>query len=79
MSFFGGGGGKKAPEGAGAKALEVAKESESKSSSSSKSVHGFDPSALERAAKAAKDLDKSKNSKEALRLDMVITEKLKEL
>ena len=69
MSFFGGGGGgKKAPEGAGAKALEVAKESESKSSSSSKSVHGFDPSALERAAKAAKDLDKSKNSKEALRV-----------
>ena len=67
MSFFGGGG-KKAPEGAGAKALEVAKESESKSSSSSKSVHGFDPSALERAAKAAKDLDKSKNSKEALRV-----------
>ena len=32
------------------------------------SVHGFDPSALERAAKAAKDLDKSKNSKEALRV-----------
>ena len=53
MSFFGGG--KKAPEGAGAKALEVAKEADSKSSSSAKSVHGFDPSALERAAKAAKD------------------------
>lgn len=66
MSFFGGG--KKAPEGAGAKALEVAKEADSKSSSSAKSVHGFDPSALERAAKAAKDLDASRNSKEALRV-----------
>ena len=68
MSFFGGGGGgKKAPEGAGAKALEVAKESESKSSSSSKSVHGFDPSALERAAKAAQCWDKATKSKEAWR------------
>ena len=33
-----------------------------------KSIHGFDPSALERAAKAAKDLDGSKNSREALRV-----------
>jgi ATPase family AAA domain-containing protein 3A/B len=32
------------------------------------SVHGFDPSALERAAKAAKELDKSKNAKDALQL-----------
>jgi ATPase family AAA domain-containing protein 3A/B len=32
------------------------------------SVHGFDPSALERAAKAAKDLDKSRNAKDALAL-----------
>ena len=31
------------------------------------SVHGFDPTALERAAKAAKDLDRSRNAKEALR------------
>ena len=66
MSFFGGG--KKANEGAGAKALEIAKEADSKSSSSSRSVHGFDPAALERAAKAAKDLDASRNSKEALRV-----------
>ena len=34
----------------------------------SKSVHGFDPGALERAAKAAKDLDGSKNAREALKL-----------
>ena len=34
----------------------------------SKSVHGFDPAALERAAKAAKDLDNSKNAKEALKM-----------
>jgi ATPase family AAA domain-containing protein 3A/B len=32
------------------------------------SIHGFDPSSLERAAKAAKELDKSKNAKEALRV-----------
>ena len=31
-------------------------------------MHGFDPSALERAAKAAKELDSSRNAKEALRL-----------
>jgi ATPase family AAA domain-containing protein 3A/B len=39
-----------------------------KDSGSSKSVHGFDPNALERAARAAKDLDTSKNAREALRL-----------
>lgn len=33
-----------------------------------KSIHGFDPSALERAAKAAKDLDNSRNAKDALRV-----------
>lgn len=38
------------------------------SNSGGGSVHGFDPTALERAAKAAKDLDKSKNAKEALSL-----------
>ena len=38
------------------------------SGGSAKSIHGFDPNALERAAKAAKDLDSSKNAKEALRL-----------
>ena len=31
-------------------------------------VHGFDPTSLERAAKAAKELDKSKNSSGALKL-----------
>lgn len=31
-------------------------------------MHGFDPLSLERAAKAAKDLDNSKNAKEALKL-----------
>lgn len=38
------------------------------SGGSAKSIHGFDPNALERAAKAAKDLDSSKNAREALRL-----------
>lgn len=33
-----------------------------------KSVHGFDPVAFERAAKAAKELDNSKNAKDAVRL-----------
>ena len=32
------------------------------------SVHGFDPTALERAAKAARELDKARNSKEALQV-----------
>eukprot|EP01041_Mallomonas_annulata_P000969 gene969-1878_t len=40
----------------------------SSSSSKNSSVHGFDPSSLERAAKAAKDLDKSKNAKDAVML-----------
>lgn len=40
----------------------------SNSGGSAKSVHGFDPNALERAAKAAKDLDSSKNAREALRV-----------
>ena len=39
-----------------------------KKSSSSASIHGFDPTALERAAKAAKELDNSRNSKDALRV-----------
>jgi ATPase family AAA domain-containing protein 3A/B len=33
-----------------------------------KSIHGFDPNSLERAARAAKELDSSKNAKEAIRL-----------
>jgi len=32
------------------------------------SIHGFDPTALERAAKAAKELDRSTNSKQALQV-----------
>jgi ATPase family AAA domain-containing protein 3A/B len=36
--------------------------------SGARSVHGFDPSALERAAKAAKELDSSKSSRDALNL-----------
>lgn len=38
----------------------------SKGSFSGSSVHGFDPESLERAAKAAKELDRSKNAKGAL-------------
>eukprot|EP00604_Paraphysomonas_vestita_P004175 CAMPEP_0174821998 /NCGR_PEP_ID=MMETSP1107-20130205/12261_1 /TAXON_ID=36770 /ORGANISM="Paraphysomonas vestita, Strain GFlagA" /LENGTH=571 /DNA_ID=CAMNT_0016039805 /DNA_START=33 /DNA_END=1745 /DNA_ORIENTATION=- len=54
-------------------ATVLGKEPERRSSSSSslpptKSTHGFDPSGLERAAKAAKELDQSKNAKEALNL-----------
>lgn len=69
--------GKSKPNTPGELALELSKEPDSPKSSTPKeggggggagSVHGFDPSALERAAKAAKDLDKSKNSKEALQL-----------
>lgn len=77
--MFSGWGGKKEPETPGEKALTMSKSApeESKSSSSSRdkdkgsaspSIHGFDPSALERAAKAAKELDVSKNAKESLRL-----------
>ena len=66
MSLFGG---SKKADTAGSKALEMSKQADSgKDSGSTKSVHGFDPEALERAAKAAKDLDKSKNAKESLRL-----------
>ena len=38
------------------------------SGSSAASVHGFDPAALERAAKAARELDGSRNAKDALKL-----------
>jgi len=44
------------------------KEEKSNGGGGGASIHGFDPSALERAAKAAKDLDKSKNAKDALRV-----------
>ena len=39
-----------------------------KGNDSGKSVHGFDPVSLERAAKAAKELDNSRNAKEALKM-----------
>lgn len=64
---FGGGESKK-PETPGELALQLSKEEEPASKNETKSIHGFDPSALERAAKAAKELDKSKNSKDALQL-----------
>jgi ATPase family AAA domain-containing protein 3A/B len=66
--MFGGGGfggGKKDDSGPGAKALSSAADN---SKDAAKSVHGFDPAALERAAKAAKDLDGSRNAKESLKL-----------
>lgn len=66
------GGGSKSPEDVSKSIAATAKEESdvapTKSSSAGSSIHGFDPKALERAAKAAKDLDSSKNSKEALRL-----------
>ena len=68
--MFSGWGGNKEPDTAGKKAMDIAKQppADSKTSGGAASVHGFDPSALERAAKAAKDLDSSRNSKEALRV-----------
>ncbi len=49
--------------------MERVENKEKKSSTESAgSIHGFDSSALERAAKAAKDLEKSKNAKEILKL-----------
>lgn len=73
--LFGGGGGSK-DDSPGQKALSVAtkppveKEAEKGGSGGSKgsSIHGFDPSALERAAKAAKELDGSRNARDALRV-----------
>lgn len=72
--MFKGWGGKKEDESPGQKALSLAqspppsKPDDPKKSSSSTSIHGFDPSALERAAKAAKELDNSRNSRDALNL-----------
>lgn len=63
-------GGKK-EETAGEKALSLSAPpppEKPKGGGDTKSVHGFDPTALERAAKAAKDLDASKSSKDALKL-----------
>ena len=39
-----------------------------KDSSGGKSLHGFDPTSFERAAKAAKELDKSKNASRAVEI-----------
>jgi ATPase family AAA domain-containing protein 3A/B len=69
---FGGGGGDdedKPKKGLSSKIPPPPQEKPSKSSNASNaSAHGFDPSALERGAKAAKDLDKSKNAKAALQV-----------
>ena len=48
--------------------ISLPKEIPGGNSNTVKSIHGFDPTALERAAKAAKDLDGSRNSREALRV-----------
>jgi len=72
-----GGGGKKKDDTPGNLAMELSKpppDDKGKGggsggkggANSGSSVHGFDPSALERAAKAAKELDSSRNSKDAL-------------
>lgn len=73
--------GKSKPDSPGELAMSLTKEAlaednKSKGNSNSggggggggSSVHGFDPSALERAAKAAKELDKSANAKQSLAL-----------
>lgn len=60
----------------GGKALSIAstpppssgKDDDNKKGSKGASIHGFDPSALERAAKAAKELDGSRNARDALRV-----------
>lgn len=63
-----GGSGKKAEDTVSELSKEAAKDSSKSGGKDGKSIHGFDPGALERAAKAAKELDASKNAKEALRL-----------
>lgn len=69
-----GGGGKKKDDTPGNLAMELSKQSASSDDkgkgkgTGGSSVHGFDPTALERAAKAAKELDASRNSKDALNL-----------
>jgi ATPase family AAA domain-containing protein 3A/B len=66
---FGGGGKKDEESSIPAPAEKETKPSKEKApSGSAKSIHGFDPAALERAAKAAKELDSSKNARDALRL-----------
>lgn len=73
------GGGPEKDDTAGSKALAVEKSAKDEKGGSSGgkgggggggggSIHGFDPSALERAAKAAKELDGSRNARDALRV-----------
>lgn len=65
-----GGWGKKEEETLGSKAMKDAQKPAPQSSpqngQTATSIHGFDPSALERAAKAAKDLDRSPNAQKSL-------------
>jgi ATPase family AAA domain-containing protein 3A/B len=70
---FGSWGGNKKEETLGAIAMKNSPETEAAAKTvkdpalaQSQSIHGFDPTALERAAKAARELDKSANSKGAL-------------
>jgi ATPase family AAA domain-containing protein 3A/B len=78
--FSGWGGGKSQPkdESLGSLAMSAAAPADKGSSGGGgQSIHGFDPTALERAAKAAKDLDKSPNAQKALQ-SIVVTETTKQ-
>eukprot|EP00596_Hydrurales_sp_CCMP1899_P010126 CAMPEP_0119035308 /NCGR_PEP_ID=MMETSP1177-20130426/2241_1 /TAXON_ID=2985 /ORGANISM="Ochromonas sp, Strain CCMP1899" /LENGTH=565 /DNA_ID=CAMNT_0006993359 /DNA_START=86 /DNA_END=1780 /DNA_ORIENTATION=+ len=70
FSGFGGlgGGGKKDEESSIPAPVEKETKPEKDKSGSNKSLHGFDSSALERAAKAAKELESSKYSRDAIKL-----------
>ena len=65
---FGLGGGSKTPTESSTNASNDSSVLKSSDSKSKASIHGFDPDALERAAKAARDLDASKNSTNAIRI-----------
>lgn len=68
-----GGWGKKEEETLGSKAMKEAQKPAPQSAQGGQtatSIHGFDPSALERAAKAAKDLDRSPNAQRSLQTIM---------
>jgi ATPase family AAA domain-containing protein 3A/B len=64
--MFGGGGRKKDDSGSLSKAVQP--ENPPAGGGRGSSVTGFDPEGLERAAKAARDLDSSKNAKAAIEL-----------
>jgi ATPase family AAA domain-containing protein 3A/B len=70
FSGFGGfgGGGKKDEESSIPAPVEKESKPEKEKAGSNKSLHGFDSSALERAAKAAKELESSKYSRDAIKL-----------